>query len=157
MDFDKKIFLICLLLGLTALAFTFIKIKLQFLPPKTDLKKAFVDNSLVWVKIAQTPEQRKQGLSGVKSLAENEGMLFVFETAGIYKFWMKEMNFPLDFIWIRQNKVVDLTENLPAPSPGAPESQIASCRPKTPADMVLELPAGWIKKHQIKIGDKFSY
>jgi uncharacterized membrane protein (UPF0127 family) len=62
---------------------------------------------------------------------------------------MKGMNFPLDFIWIRENKVVDITENAPAETKTIPSIY----KPKEPVDMVLEVNAGVVKKDKIKIGD----
>src|SRR3989344_5288383 len=54
--------------------------------------------------VADTPELRQLGLSGKKSLEKDSGMLFVFDTTGIYGFWMKEMAFPIDVIWIDEKK-----------------------------------------------------
>ena len=59
---------------------------------------------------------------------------------------MKEMKFPLDFVWINEDKVVDLREKV-----GITEMNI---RPARPADRVLEVNSGWIEKHQIKVGDE---
>ncbi len=101
---------------------------------------------VVVVEVMDTNEKRQQGLSGRERLGENEGMLFVFDRPGIYSFWMKEMKFPLDFVWINEDKVVDLREKV-----GITEMNI---RPARPADRVLEVNSGWIEKHQIKVGDE---
>ena len=55
---------------------------------------------------ARTQEDRAQGLSGRESLAADAGMLFVFEAERRPGFWMREMQFPLDFIWISAEGVV---------------------------------------------------
>ncbi len=103
------------------------------------------------LEIADTPEKRTQGLSGRESLSDDSGMLFIFDSAGIYSFWMKDMNFPLDFIWIKDKKVVDLNENIPPPSQTGGNPQVVN--PKENADMVLEVNAGFIKENGIKVGD----
>jgi len=98
--------------------------------------------------IADTPEKKALGLSGRKSLGENEGMLFVFEVADNRYFWMKDMNFSLDIIWIGENKeVVDITRN------ATPESYPEKFSPETPAKYVLEVSAGFSDANNIKIGD----
>ena len=70
---------------------------------------------MVRVEIRDDTNGRNLGLSGRSSLAENEGMLFIFDTPAVYEFWMKDMNFPLDFIWINNGLVVDLSEHIPPP------------------------------------------
>ncbi|MBU4141500.1 DUF192 domain-containing protein, partial [Patescibacteria group bacterium] len=59
-----------------------------------------IGGKIIKVEIADMPEKQAKGLSGRKFLAENHGMLFVFTSPDHYSFWMKDMNFSLDFIWI---------------------------------------------------------
>ena len=58
------------------------------------------------VEVADTQASRELGLSGREKMGDDEGILFVFDTPGRYGFWMKDMQFPLDIIWINQNGVV---------------------------------------------------
>lgn len=104
-----------------------------------------VGDAQVAVEIRNTEEGRSQGLSNREKLAEDEGMLFVFDQPGIYSFWMKGMKFDLDFIWIKDNLVMEVTENV-----GIDRMDI---RPKEAADRVLEVNSGWVEKQGIKIGD----
>lgn len=104
-----------------------------------------VGDAQVIVEVRNTEEGRSQGLSGREKLAENEGMLFVFDQPEIYPFWMKGMKFPLDFIWIKDNAVAEITEDV-----GVDRMDI---RPKEAVDKVLEVNSGWVKKQGIKIGD----
>src|SRR5690349_12394377 len=60
-----------------------------------------IDNATFSVVVAKTPEEREKGLSGRDSLAQNSGMLFVFDHPDTYTFWMKGMKFPLDMIFIK--------------------------------------------------------
>jgi hypothetical protein len=100
--------------------------------------------------IADTPEKQSQGLSDITSMFPEEGMQFIYNTPAIYKFWMKDMNFNLDFVWIRDGKIVDLTENMSSDL----IDQVKTISPKVPADSMLELNAGQIYKNGLKVGDE---
>src|SRR4030042_2564613 len=69
----------------------------------SNFKTAQINGQKIFVEIADTPEKRSQGLSGRDNLSQNQGMLFIFNQPAIPSFWMKDMNFPLDFIWINNN------------------------------------------------------
>jgi hypothetical protein len=100
------------------------------------------------VDLALTAGERARGLSGRVGLGENIGMLFVFDNEGIYPFWMKDMNFPIDIIWINKDlKVVYVKEN------ATPDSFPESFSPGEKALYVLEVPAGFSEKNNLKIGD----
>ena len=105
----------------------------------------------IYVEIAGSPEEKKQGLSGRESLAEDRGMLFIYPEPGNYSFWMKEMKFNLDFVFINDQKVVDLKENIPFPKEGEEPQTI---RVEATFDKVLEINQGIIKKIEIKVGDE---
>ena len=126
-----------------------------FFWPKTSSSgsRLQVGQATVKVEIRDDEAGRNLGLSGRPSLAENEGMLFVFDSPARYEFWMKDMNFPLDFIWINDGLVVDLSEHIPPPDKLTNEPPM-TVRPKAPATQVLEVNSGWIQFHQIKVGDK---
>ncbi len=81
-------------------------------------------------------------------------MLFVFDRPGRHGFWMKGMNFPLDFIWINGGRVAQITENVPAPKNGEAPLSLA---PQVEVDTVLEVNGGFAGKYQIKVGDKVEY
>ena len=102
----------------------------------------------VQVELAQTAEGQSKGLSGRETIAEGEGMLFIFENEGVYSFWMKDMNFPIDIIWInKKGEVVHIKEN------ASPESYPISFSNSLPAIYVLEVEAGFSDKYDIKLGD----
>lgn len=103
------------------------------------------------VEIADTIGKQKRGLSDRKNLKENEGMFFPMGTAGIYSFWMKDMRFPIDIIWIYKGEIIDITENLLPPSGDETPANAAS---KELTDGVLEVNAGFVKKYNIEIGDR---
>lgn len=104
------------------------------------------------ITLADTAAKREQGLSSTPSLATSSGMLFVFSKPGRYPFWMKDMNYSLDIIWIgRDHKIVDITKNL---SPNTYPESIAPIRDTL---YVLEINAGLAGKYNLKIGDKVSF
>ncbi len=85
------------------------------------------------VRVADSPIERARGLSGTASLSNGEGMLFVFEKLGIYGFWMKDMNYPIDIIWINEKwQVVGTSKNL------SPDSFPTVFYPPEPVRYVLE-------------------
>ncbi len=107
------------------------------------------------VDLALTEAEQEQGLSGRQSLNENEGMLFVFDTPGKYAFWMKDMNFPLDIIWIGENmQVVYIKKN------ALPELYPETYGPGLndgDAKYVLEVTAGFSDKNNLKVGDNVTF
>lgn len=105
------------------------------------------------VDIADTDSERRQGLGGRSSLPENEGMLFVFDSERVPVFWMKGLNFNLDFLWIKGNKIVDLAENIPKPQENVLDNDLPRYQPNSPVDKVLEVNSGFIGKNNIQIGD----
>lgn len=105
------------------------------------------------VEIADTPAARSRGLSGRDQIAENEGMLFVFENEDVQPaFWMKDMKFAIDIIWIDEGQVIQITPNAKPPKPGTPDEDIELILPESPVDLVLETKAG--EASGIKLGDR---
>ncbi len=108
--------------------------------------------------VARTPEERGQGLSGRSSLPDEGGMLFVFQQEGQPGFWMREMRFPLDFIWISQDGLVmDLTEDVPPPDAGVPDEPLPRYQPDAPVLYVLEVNAGIIRQSGVQVGDAVTF
>ena len=107
-----------------------------------------IRNVSVVVTVVDTPETRLQGLSGVASLPEKEGMLFVFDKEGDYSFWMKDTLIPLDIIWINDDfKVVHIEQNV------RPESYPLIYSSPYPARFVLEVNAFFVPTFDIVVGD----
>lgn len=106
------------------------------------------------VEIARTPEERKRGLAGHEPLDADSGMLFVFEKQNVQPpFWMKGMTFPIDIIWIDNNKVVQITSDIPTIPTDLPDENIPQYKPTRPVDYVLEVAAKTAEKKGIKVGD----
>lgn len=106
------------------------------------------------VEISDTNTSRRIGLTGRTHLALDHGMLFVFPNQVQTPFWMKGMKMAIDIVWIRNEKVVALAENIPPPSKTHTKTKIL--QPKNSFNHVLEISAGWIKANNIKLGDPVS-
>ncbi|MXY46980.1 MAG: DUF192 domain-containing protein [Chloroflexi bacterium] len=110
------------------------------------------------VLIADTPTLRSKGLGERDSLAEQTGMLFIFETGHASSFWMKGMRFPLDFVWIGEDcTVVDITENVQHAPPDIPSSQLEIYQSAVPAAYTFEINAGGVGDLDIEIGDDVRF
>lgn len=129
---------------------------LPFAPQPAVYKQLDINNNTFKVEIADTKAKRNQGLGGRQSLAPNEGMLFIFDTPGKPPFWMKGLSFPLDFIWIKGDTVVDLTINVQPPASGQSDSSLPIYQPKEDIDKVLEVNGGTIQRLNIKAGDTIN-
>lgn len=103
------------------------------------------------VAVADTDTEREKGLGGKDGLARGEGMLFIFPTDGIYGFWMKDMLFAIDIMWLSADGTVIHIEHSVSP-----DSYPRSYASGSPARYVLELPAGWAKEYTVHIGDVVS-
>ncbi len=140
--------LVWVLLALMAVAFVYLRLRTPNAAQPTVVK---IGRAQIQVEIADTPEARAQGLSGRAKLEEGYGMLFPMGEPEVYAFWMKDMQFPLDIIWIRDDRVVDISENVPPPKIG--EFPV-SVRPRSPVNYVLEVNAGFAEKNGVTVGDR---
>lgn len=123
-------------------------------PDKNNQPYVIINSVKISVEVAANDATREKGLSGRTSLAQDNGMLFVFDKPAIQTFWMPDMNFPIDIIWINNNKVVDISPNVSNEfDPQNPEFY----EPNEPAQYVLEVNAGFSEKNNIKTGDTVSY
>ena len=100
------------------------------------------------VEVADTPAERTQGLSGRDDLGMNEGMLFVFDKPGTHGFWMKDMKFPIDIIWISNDEVIYILSSL------NPDSYPTIFSPPKLVSQVLEVKAGTALRLNVVEGDK---
>lgn len=107
--------------------------------------------------VARSPGMRKKGLSKMESLPLTSGMLFVFGKDGRWGFWMKDMKFAIDIIWIDENKrIVDIVKNAP-PEPGKKDKELTVYKPAADAMYVLEINAGMSDFNNLEIGDTVNF
>lgn len=120
-------------------------------------KSAFVtiNNKTFNVDVAETEDQKGKGLSIYKNIPENKGMVFLFSKQDYYNFWMKDMKFPIDIIYIRENKIVEIFENVLPPN--SPDEKLEIVRPKEKADRVLEINANLSNKYNFRKGDVVNF
>lgn len=110
-----------------------------------------LNNHIYQVEIADTDEKRAQGLSNRSILEADRGLLFLFPAKDRYAFWMKDMHFPLDILWIDDDTIIDISENVPIPLTA---TYLPRYQPKAPVNRVLEINAGEAKKYGILPGQK---
>jgi uncharacterized membrane protein (UPF0127 family) len=104
------------------------------------------------VDVAKTDYEKQKGLSIYSSLPKERGMIFLFDTKDYHAFWMKDMKFAIDIIYINGDEIVDLFENVPSPKKEGDNLPIIT--PKEKADKVFEINAGLSKKYGFKKGDR---
>ncbi|TSC82767.1 MAG: DUF192 family protein [Parcubacteria group bacterium Gr01-1014_20] len=104
------------------------------------------------VDVADTMMSRSQGLSGREKLEDSEGMFFVFDSPGNHGFWMKDMKFAIDIIWIKGERIVGFQENA-KPEPEKSVFGLKTYYPPEAVDRVLEVNAGTVAKYGFKVGD----
>ncbi len=91
------------------------------------------------VEVAVTSEEQRIGLSERDSMPEMSGMVFPFTPPQIVSFWMWNMKFPIDIVWIRNGKIVGVTESLPVPANGTAAEDLPTFSPPEEVDYVLEI------------------
>lgn len=156
---------------LVVLAFAFIEVPIYIVPfdnvccegllleaNTSDLKNKVnitINKLNLSVDIASTPEEQTKGLSIKESLEKNEGMIFPYDTSQILSFWMKNMKFPIDILWLDADKrVVHIEENL---EPCPPLGPCPSYSTDTLSQYVLEIAGGLSRDNGIAIGTQAEF
>lgn len=114
-----------------------------------------IDGHNFKVAVAASQQEREVGLSETEPLQQSQGMIFLFEKSDYHSFWMKNMKFPIDIIYINKDTIVTIKNNVQPPK-GNIESPIIYT-PAAPSDKVLEIQAGLSEKYNFKKGDKVKY
>ena len=132
------ILLVIIILGITY--FTFKKFNLGTLT---------INNQTIKLEIAKSQKEITKGLSGRKELKKDKGMLFIFPDYQIRNFWMKDMLFLIDIIWILDNKIIGIEKNVPLST----DVPLPIYQSPQAINYVLEVTAGFSDKNNIKIND----
>lgn len=154
----KKILVNPLLLTLSLLTIAGVTLLIVFAmtsePSLNDGSKVTVrvDNQRVTATVAASGPTQNKGLAGTQPLTDKEGMLFVYPDAHVPTYYMKDVSYPIDIIWINGDTVTDVTANV-APEPGVAEDQLKRYSPPGPVDKVLEVNAGFADRYGIQPGD----
>lgn len=102
--------------------------------------------------VVNTNETRTMGLSGMESLPEDQAMLFVFNEPDKYGIWMKDMKFPIDIIWLDdQKKVVYIESDI------SPDTYPKVFTPEQESLYILETNTGFIEKNNIEVGKVLNF
>ena len=120
-------------------------------PRATEPRRATVEIGIhrIDADLADTPARRQRGLSGRPALADGRGMLFPYDPPERPTFWMPDMHFDIDIIWIRAGRILGVQANAPHQvTPPLPRYQ-----PPDPIDLVLEVPAGTAERNGWRSGD----
>jgi len=112
-----------------------------------------INKQAIQVEIVSNALDQYSGLSNRASLCADCGMLFVFSDKQEREFVMRNMNFPLDIIFLDDGKIVNIAANL------KPEGNNPITRYKSlaPVNQVLELNGGYSEKYGVKAGDMVIY
>lgn len=121
--------------------------------PKIDLTIAGQELKVL---VAKTPSRQYEGCSNKDDLGKYDGMLFIFNDFNNHPMVMRNMRFSLDIVWLDGEKIVDFAKNL-QPEPGKNERELTPYLGRVKNNMVLELPAGFLDKYEVKIGDKVQF
>lgn len=100
--------------------------------------------------VAKTDKDKQIGLSKYKNLPQDKGMIFIFDKPGSYPFWMKDMKFPIDILFIKQNTIVTSYKNVPI-------NNLTIYTPTESVDKVLEINAGLSDKYNISAGNTVKF
>lgn len=103
--------------------------------------------------VAQSPAQLERGLGDWERINENEGMLFELGKKEIPYFWMKNVEFPIDIIWVDGSTIIDISQGV-QPQPGVSDNELTLYMPSEPVDRVIEVTSGFASKYGLSIGDE---
>ena len=118
-----------------------------FAPSDAEPVEVQIDTKSYHVEIADTPYEQMKGLMGRSDLGPREGMLFVYEKVRDVQFWMKNVDIPLDMIFLDAcGTIVQIHEN-------AKPDDVSVIASTEPVRAVLELRGGASKRDQIRQGD----
>jgi uncharacterized membrane protein (UPF0127 family) len=124
----------------------------------SDTKVKVIINKIEYnLDVAKTDQERSRGLAKFDSIKNNEGMLFIFDVPGRYSFYMKDMKFNIDIIFLDQSKkVVDMYKNVKFQDYKNPYDY-ENYKPNFSSKYTIELKEGEIEKTGLKIGDLIDF
>lgn len=115
-------------------------------------KEVTIRNTTIHALVADSAPLQSLGLGGRDGLEVGQGMLFIFAQSGIYPFWMKDMHFAIDIIWISADKkIVYMAQDI------TPSTYPSTFGPSSPVRYVLEVPANFAVHNNFQIGDTVAF
>lgn len=148
MSYKFKIITVIAIIGLVVLtiALNYVSSELYSLKYRNPIRKIYLGNVIVKAEVVSSKEKIEAGLSGRSNLSEGRGMFFVMPQEDFQRFWMKGMQFPIDIIWIENDRVIGCEEWI------LPEDQRIFTSPGK-VGFVLEVSAGFCEKNQVQVND----
>ncbi len=149
----KKILLIGLgLLILVSISFfVYKRHTILYSKPGNEITEIKLGQEIFLVETVKSPEEKEKGLSGRESLCQRCAMLFLFDDSAVRKFWMKDMHFDLDILWLNKGEIIKISPNI-SHQKGGKES-ISSAEE---VDGIIEINSGMSEKLGLKVGDKIQ-
>lgn len=120
--------------------------------PDHSMQNIQVDSIELTVELVNTPASISQGLSDRAELPA-DGMLFVLPERRQAEFWMKQMRFPLDIVWVDGGEIVKISPYLNPPAPGQTLDQLPLYSSDQPVELVLETSVGTASHLNWQVGD----
>ena len=117
---------------------------------KNKTKTVVINDQSFLAEVVETEDARQKGLGFRAGLCQECAMLFQFPHAGRYNFWMKDMKFGLDLLWISEGKIVQIEKNIKSDFLGV-------LRASFDVDYVLEINSGSVDEFNFKVGDAVSF
>ncbi len=118
------------------------------------IKLFLPDGTPITAELAVTAAQRAQGLMFRDRIDADQGMLFIFDREELNSFWMLNMKFAIDILWLDRNRRV---VHIEASVPPCPKEPCPSYPTPSPAMYVLELQNGAAAAHKIKLGERMDF
>ena len=129
-------------------------VEMALAAPKFKKSQIKIKGKTLQIELAETQEQHSYGLMNREHLAENTGMLFVFDAEEQRFFWMKNTFINLSIAYFDKNKkIIDIQDMKAATS--SLDENLPSYPSKGKAKYALEVNQGWFEKNNIKVGDSF--
>lgn len=142
----KGVFIVLLVLAFFGAVLLGSRLSTEFSPENvsdeavtTEFREFEIGSEVLRVEVVRTPAAITKGLGGRDTIG-SEGMLFVFEEPRVATFWMKDMRFNIDLVWITDERVVGVVRDMVAPGKGMVDSVSPRYTSPEPVDMVLEIP-----------------
>jgi len=109
---------------------------------------------VIYAELAVTDQERQQGLMFREGINPDQGMLFVFEREGIHSFWMKNMKFSIDIIWLdRDKRIVHIEKKVPP----CLSEECPSYSPPVFSKYVLEIKEGYAEEYELELYDRLEF
>jgi len=129
-------------------------LRLGWVVNDNEFVEASIDGNEITLEVVSSAEKKVNGLSGKPYIDDNYGMLFSYSRTGKRSFWMNEMNFPIDIIWVEDGIVVGVSQNVEVYDEAGEVTQV---EPDIYSDQVIEVAAGYCERYGIEVGDEIVF